>query len=410
MISMHDDGVAQQIELLSSGVKLQVPPNGIEQKLRKSWAAGTQLVIKLGVDPTAPDLHLGHGVVLRKLKQFQDAGHKIVLIIGDATARIGDPTGRNSARPPLSNDDIQRNSETYLAQLGKFLDLSRVSIRRNSEWLDGINLQQLIQEFSRLTLGQIMQRRDFSERQLANIPISMHELVYPILQGYDSVAIGADIELGGTDQLFNNQVGRWLQEARGLEGQTVLCMPLLVGLDGKDKMSKSKNNYIAISDSSADIYGKVMSLPDSVLGSYLQLTSDFSTETLETLLHELKAATVNPMVIKKRLARQLVSRFYTEDEAARAEDSFARNFQNRDGLRHYEPRQISSELWGRVSVVQLCQTLEPTRSRSEIRRLIQDHAVEIDGRICEDIATVVETREVMTLRIGKKGFYALQEG
>ncbi|WP_211236704.1 tyrosine--tRNA ligase [Sporocytophaga myxococcoides] len=284
--------------ILKENVEIIFLENGLDEKLKQAELQNRKLVVKLGFDPTAPDLHLGHAVVLKKLRQFQELGHLIVIIIGDFTARIGDPTGKNKSRPPLNEDQVKENAKTYVAQLSKILDISKCSIRYNSEWLEGMNLSNAIQLLSQVTVAQMMHRNDFNTRFEKGIPISLHELVYPILQGYDSVEIMADVEMGGTDQLFNCSVGRQLQEGKGKKGQAVICMPLLKGIDGSDKMSKSQNNIIGLTDHPNEMFGKIMSIPDSLIVEYLKLVTDFADDEKMDNIRQLYEG-LNPMALKK---------------------------------------------------------------------------------------------------------------
>ena len=270
------------------------------------------------------DKPLGHSIVLQKLRDFQEAGHTIVVIIGDFTAVIGDPTGRNKMRPPLSKEEISENADTYIAQLGKVVDTTEIEIRRNSEWHEKLDRRDTIQLVARVTLAQILQRDDFKARLSSELPIHLHEVLYPIFQGCDSVAVDSDIELGGTDQLFNNLIGRSLQESMGKPGQAVITMPLLLGLDGSDKMSKSKANYVGLTDSPEDMYGKLMSISDELLGHYLELTTTFSTEERQEITASIDAG-ANPMLAKKALAANVVQRYHTLELSEAAADQFARN-------------------------------------------------------------------------------------
>ena len=289
---------------LLANVAIAEPEDGLAEKLKVAEAENRPLRVKLGFDPTAPDLHLGHAVVLQKLRDFQLAGHTIVVIIGDFTASIGDPTGRNKLRPPLSDAEIRENAETYLAQLGKVVDIDRVEVRRNSEWHGALSAADILRLMAKVTVAQVMTRDDFRRRFADGLPIHLHELLYPILQGYDSVMIDADIELGGTDQLFNNLMGRHLQETLGKPGQAVITMPLLVGTDGSDKMSKSKANYVGLTDAPEDMFGKLMSISDAMLPNYIDLTGSFADDERRAMRSSLEAGE-NPMVIKKRLAENV---------------------------------------------------------------------------------------------------------
>ena len=268
----------ETIQKLKENAAIFLPENGLKEKINLAEKENRKLIIKLGFDPTAPDLHLGHAVVLKKLKQFQDLGHQIVIVVGSFTARIGDPTGKSKSRKPLSAEEVKHNAETYISQLSKIIDVEKTKIVFNSEWLDKLSFSEIIQIMSNVTVAQLMHRNDFNKRFSENTPIAMHELVYPILQGFDSVKINADIEMGGTDQLFNCTMGRQLQENFNIPGQIVMCMPLLKGLDGKEKMSKSLHNTIGLIDEPNEMFGKTMSIPDALILEFLELTTDFSLE------------------------------------------------------------------------------------------------------------------------------------
>src|SRR5690606_16650417 len=287
----------ETINKLKENVEIILPENGLEEKLEQAKKENRKLIIKLGFDPTAPDLHLGHAVVLKKLKQFQDLGHEIVILVGSFTARIGDPTGKNKSRKPLSIDEVKHNAQTYLNQLSQIIDVDKAKIVFNSDWLDQLPFSEVLQIMSRVTVAQLMHRNDFNKRFTENTPIAMHELIYPILQGFDSVKINADIEMGGTDQLFNCTMGRQLQESFGTSPQIVMCMPLLKGLDGKEKMSKSLNNTIGLTDSPNEMFGKTMSIPDSMILDFLDLATDFSIDKKEQIKRRLENQE-NPMEIK----------------------------------------------------------------------------------------------------------------
>jgi tyrosyl-tRNA synthetase len=306
---------------LNKHVALLLPPGGIEAKLAQ--AQGRPLVVKLGFDPTSPDLHLGHAVVLRKLRDFVDAGHKVRIIIGDFTAAIGDPTGRNNARPPLSQDQISQNAQTYMAQVYKILPVDKVSFHRNSEWLGAMTPYDIIKMTSQVTVSRILSRDDFKDRIKTNVPIQMHEILYPLFQGWDSVAIEADIEIGGTDQLFNCSMGRDLQSAAGQPEQVVLTMPLLVGLDGVDKMSKSNGNYIALNDPPEVMYRKCMSIPDSAMHDYMRLACDFDDDAISNYASGLKDSSHHPMTIKKMIAGNIVTIYHGLSAAEDAAEHFA---------------------------------------------------------------------------------------
>ncbi|MEM7674855.1 MAG: tyrosine--tRNA ligase [Myxococcota bacterium] len=393
------------IDRLSSNVAIMEPKDGLQEKLALSKREGRPLKIKLGFDPTAPDLHLGHAVVLRKLRDFQEAGHHIIIIIGDFTASIGDPTGRNRMRPPLSKEDIAANCETYINQLGLVVDTQRVEIRHNSEWLGKMDLREMIKLISRVTVAQIMQRDDFKKRFRSDVPIHMHELLYPIMQGYDSVVINADIELGGTDQLFNNLMGRTLQEAFDKPGQAVLTSPLLVGLDGSDKMSKTAANYVGLTDEPENMYGKIMSVPDKLIPDYLNLATDFDAAKQAELNSALLEGT-NPMLVKKDLAANVVAQFHSSSAATAAAEHFERTVQRRDPKESdHEPISLAklreSFESGSPSLLELCDFVTTDMSRSGIRRLIRGGGVRVDRQKIADENTKIELVAAKTLWVGK---------
>lgn len=400
----------ETIKKLKENVEIILPENGLEEKLVQAQKENRKLIIKLGFDPTAPDLHLGHAVVLKKLKQFQDLGHQIVILVGSFTARIGDPTGKNKSRKPLSTEDVQHNAKTYLDQLSKIIDVSKAKIVFNSDWLDTLSFSDVIQVLSKVTVAQLMHRNDFNKRFTENSPIGMHEMIYPILQGYDSVNIKADIEMGGTDQLFNCTMGRQLQETFEMNPQIVICMPLLKGLDGKEKMSKSLNNIIGITDESTDMFGKTMSIPDSLIDEFLDLATDFSIEEKQSLRERL-ASGENPMNIKKVIAKNIISQYHNEEEAQKAEDFFINQFQNKNfEEKIYEPILISeiqaeNEI---ISLLDLCAQLKKGQTRSAIRRLIESGAVQIDNeKMTEPYADIALKKETK-IKIGKRDFYELK--
>ena len=399
---------------LLRGVAIESPQGGLAGKLALGEKEKRPLIVKLGFDPTAPDLHLGHAVVLRKMRQFQDAGHKLVIIIGDFTARIGDPTGRNKTRPPLSPETIKQNALTYLDQLSKVLDMSREKLRVafNDDWLGAMTFRDVIGLLAKATVAQLLQREDFSKRYNDGVAIGMHEMLYPLMQGYDSIAINADIEMGGTDQLFNCLVGRALQEAEGKVGQIVLSMPLLVGLDGKEKMSKSYNNYIGLTEPPQEMFGKAMSIPDALLPMYLELTTNFDGAEIARLKAALQAGTINPMEVKKLVAANIVTQYHDEKSAAEAAQYFYNQFQNKgDEEKSYEPFPAAQifEGAGEMALVDLCAKLCPQESKSQLRRLIAASAVTVDGEKQTDPAALIAAPvdQDIHIRIGKRGFYAI---
>ncbi len=315
----------QQYEVLSRNTDSILPEGGLLDKLYKSKKEGKPLNIKLGFDPTAPDLHIGHAVVLKKLREFQELGHNVIVLLGDFTARIGDPTGKSETRKPLSDEQIQANVETYLAQLGKILDLTKTTVRYNSEWLATMSPVEVIKLTAQTTVAQMLERDNFEKRFENNEPIALHEFLYPLFQGYDSIAINADVELGGTDQRFNNLMGRQLQLNAGLDAQVVLLLPILTGTDGSKKMSKSLNNYIGLYDAPNDIYGKVMSIPDSLIVEYLNLATNFDFQMIDELKKALDNGE-NPRNIKMKVAFNITEQYAGTENAQTAQDYFINLF------------------------------------------------------------------------------------
>lgn len=391
-------------ELLPGGVM------ELARKLQKAAETSTPLKVKLGLDPTRPDLHLGHTVVLRKLRAFQDLGHQAILIIGDATAMIGDPSGRSATRPPLTDAEIQLNAQTYLDQAGKVIDVRKARVVRNSEWLSGMKLEDFLKLAAKSTVAQIIAREDFANRLKENRPISLHELFYPLMQGYDSVVVDADIELGGTDQRFNNLMGRELQIAYGRDRdpQMVLLMPLLEGTDGKVKMSKSYPEHcINLTDTPEDFYGKLMSIPDHLLGRYEFLLGLLNEEQLADQTQQFKEGGLNPRDIKMHLAKYMVGQYHGPDAGEQAEQAFITKFQKRD-----IPEDIPElSLQGGVDYVltALLTEHELAPSRNEARRLIQGGGVKLDGEKVGDVDAQLNlpAGSSVVLQVGKRKFLRL---
>lgn len=397
------------IDSLQENVAIILPENGLEEKLAQAEKENRKLIIKLGFDPTAPDLHLGHAVVLKKLKQFQDLGHQIVIVVGSFTARIGDPTGKNKARKPLSAEDVRHNAQTYINQLSKVIDVQKTKIVFNSDWLDALNFSEVIQLLSKVTVAQLMHRNDFNKRFTENTPIAMHELVYPILQGFDSVKIKCDIEMGGTDQLFNCTMGRQLQEVHQMPAQIVMCMPLLKGLDGKEKMSKSLNNIIGLTDEPNEMFGKTMSIPDALIEEFINLTTDFSVEEKTALFSRIKEGE-NPMNIKKLIAKNIISQYHNSASAENAEQFFINQFQNKNFEdKVYEPVAIGllKGMENRISIIELCHQLKNDLSKSAIRRLIECGGIQINTIKITDANEKIELIPQTKIKIGRRGFFEL---
>jgi tyrosyl-tRNA synthetase len=379
---MREIGFDEQIKIISKGADEIISPEELRQKLTRAAEAGRRLTVKLGLDPTAPDIHLGHTVVLRKIRQFQDLGHKAVIIIGDFTGMIGDPTGRSKTRKALTREDVIVNAKTYQTQIFKVLDPGATEIRFNSEWLDKLSLREVVDLMSRYTVARMLEREDFKKRYGGNLPISIHEFLYPIMQSYDSIAIKADIELGGTDQKFNILLGREYQASFGQEKQVALFMPILEGTDGVEKMSKSLGNYIGINEPPNEIYGKVMSLPDSLIIRYFTLATDIHPDRIAEMEAELAGNRTNPMLLKKQLAREIVSLYCGKEQAAAAESRFESVFQkNKIPEEMDEVRIPATELsGGKISPVRLLRLCAFCANNSEAKRLIQQGAVKRNGK------------------------------
>ncbi|MDH4269016.1 MAG: tyrosine--tRNA ligase [Dehalococcoidia bacterium] len=371
--------------------------------------SGRILNLKQGFDPSAPDIHLGHVVGLRKLRQFQELGHKVTLIVGDWTARIGDPSGQSATRPMLSPNEIQTNARTYMEQFFKVVDKDKTELRWQSEWFSQFTLDEVIKLTSKFTIAQLLAREDFNKRYNSGNPVSLAEMLYPLLQGYDSVAIKADVEFGGIDQKFNCLVGRELQQSTGQPPQQVFLVPLLIGTDGKQKMSKSLHNHIGIAEPPQEIYGKVMSIPDSLILDYFQLVTDVPEEEMAEFKKQLKTRSVNPMNLKRRLAHEIVSQFHSKQAADEAQEHFTRVFQKREipkeihttvELRATGDLRANAEVWR--DITSLLSDAGLVKSRSEARRLLAQGAIEVNG---EKVSTdKVILKDGSIIKVGKRGF------
>ena len=392
------DRVQEALAITKRGTDELLIEAEFAQKLARAERDGTALRIKLGLDPTAPDLHLGHTVVLNKMRQLQDLGHQVIFLIGDFTSMIGDPSGRNITRPPLTREQIEENAKTYFAQASLVLDASRTEIRYNSEWCDPLGARGMIELASRYTVARIMEREDFTKRFKAGTPISVHELLYPLMQGYDSVALKSDLELGGTDQKFNLLVGRELQKDYGQEPQCILTMPLLEGLDGIEKMSKSKGNYISITEPANTMFGKLMSISDTMMWRYLELLSARSLQELADFKTQV-AGGRNPRDIKVALAQEIVSRFHSSQAAHDALTDF--DHRARGGI----PDEIAEVALGGapLGIGQLLKQANLCASTSEGLRMIEQNGVRIDGAVITDKALKVEAG-TFVLQVGKRKF------
>lgn len=396
------------IQELERGIEAIIPADGLRKKIQTAQKENRPLRVKFGMDPTAPDLHLGHAVCMKKIRQFMENDYEIHLIIGNFTSLIGDPSGRNTTRPPLTAQEVQKNAETYIQQLGKIFDTSKIHVHYNNDWLGSMTLADVLKLMSQATLSQIMQREDFAKRFEENASISLHELLYPLMQGYDSVQIKADIEFGGRDQLLNCLFGRTLQENVGQDPQIIVAMPLLCGLDGHIKMSKSKGNYIGLTESPEDMFGKTMSIPDSLLPEWIDLTTEFSPEEKANMIADLKNNKVNPMELKKAVAFDIVRQYHSKEAAEKAQDFFYHQVQQK-GMETKEFKQVSLTDLGLslpVSLVDVAVAVEPQQSKSAVRRLIESGAVSIDGQKVTDINEKI-TAAPVKIKIGKRGFYEI---
>ena len=395
--------VAEQMEIIKRGAVEILLEKELQEKLEKSAKTGVPLKIKAGFDPTAPDLHLGHTVLIHKLRQFQQLGHEVCFLIGDFTGMIGDPTGKSETRKPLTREDVLRNSETYKEQVFKILDPAKTRVVFNSEWLGKLSATDMIGLAGKYTVARMLEREDFSNRFANQLPISIHEFLYPLIQGYDSVALQADVELGGTDQKFNLLVGRELQREWGQSPQAVITMPLLEGLDGVNKMSKSLGNYIGINEPPDEIFGKVMSISDTLMLRYYELLSDLSLTELNELKTGIKDGTIHPMGAKKRLGREMVARYHGTAAADQAEENFVKRF--RDNQTPDAMPEISIAADGEKML--LCKLLAQAGlvpSNSEGRRSIQGGGVKVDGEKVTDGNLELACRGEYVIQVGKRRF------
>jgi len=393
----------EQMDIIKRGTFEIVPEEELVHKIEKSIEESKPLRIKLGCDPTRPDLHLGHSVVLRKLSQFQEIGHQAILIIGDFTGMIGDPSGRNTSRPPLTLEEAHENGKSYFEQASKILHPEKTTIVHNSEWLGKMSFADVIKLASKYTVARMLERDDFTKRYKGGIPISMHEILYPLAQAMDSVAIESDVELGGTDQKFNLLVGRDIQREFGIAPQVILTMPLLIGTDGVEKMSKSMDNYIGINESPKDIYGKSLSIPDTLIHSYFELATNVSNDQLRSIIQDLHNSEVNPRDIKRMLARKLVSLYYSDEIAFESEREFDNIFVKK-GL----PDEILEfRITKDVDILELIVMVGFAPSKSEARRLVVQGGVTIDGDKVSDIKQIIKLDNPKILKVGKRNFIKL---
>jgi tyrosyl-tRNA synthetase len=395
--------IDEQLAHLRKGTVEIIRQDDLRAKLEKSARTGIPLRVKLGADPTAPDIHLGHTVVIRKLRAFQELGHTVIFLIGDFTGLIGDPSGKSATRPQLTREEIAQNAETYKTQIFKLLDPEKTEIRFNSEWMDKLGSDGFIRLAAHVTVKQILERDDFAKRLKEERPIALHELLYPLTQAYDSVALAADVELGGTDQKFNLLMGRNLQREYELEAQVCVIMPLLEGTDGVQKMSKSLGNYIGINEAPAEMFGKVMSISDSLMWRYYELLTDMSVEEINALRAAAETGERNPRDIKVELAKRIITDFHSAEDARQAEDDFNRIFKRKEVPDEIEERKVTADDWGLRAL--LVET-GLAASNAEARRLIEQGGVSIDGRVITVANHVESLGQGMTalLKVGKRRF------
>jgi len=389
--------INEQISLIKQNTQEIIPEDELVGKIKRKGS----LVVKFGVDPTTPDIHLGHSVILLKLRTFQELGHKVVLLIGDFTARIGDPSGRIKARKSLSAKEVKINARTYREQAFKILDPDKTIIDYNSRWLAKMNFSQVLKLASRYTVARMLERDDFSLRYKENIPISLHEFLYPLMQAYDSVALKADIEIGGTDQKFNLLLGRDIQKSYGQSPQVIITMPILEGLDGKEKMSKSLDNYVGITEPPSELYGKIMSIPDELIFRYFRLTTRLPSEEIERLEEEFKNGGLHPKDAKKRLAFELVKFYHGEKDARYQDERFERVFAKKEVPSEIPSHPITEE---RIWVVDLLRSTGLAKSGSDARRLIQQGGVRWDGEKVREVDKILYIKDTHILQVGKRKF------
>ena len=393
----------EQLEIIKRGTAEVIVESDLLKKLERSVATGKPLRVKAGFDPTAPDIHVGHTVLLNKMRQFQELGHEVIFLIGDFTGMIGDPTGKSETRKHLTKEEVAENAKTYQQQIFKVLDPVRTKIVFNSEWMSTMTAEGLIQLAAKHTVARMLEREDFKKRYQSELPISIHEFLYPLIQGYDSVMLRADVELGGTDQKFNLLVGRELQKEYGQEPQCIVMMPLLEGLDGVNKMSKSLGNYIGINEPAREIFGKVMSASDDLMLRYYELVSAVPLDELQKIKNNIKSGALHPMEAKKRLAAELVDRFCAAGDGCRAREEFEKVFSKKDMPDDIRAVDVAWE-GEKMKLVKIMAQAGVAKSNSEARRLIQQGAVEIDQKPVKDVDLEISATGSFILRVGKKRF------
>lgn len=393
--------IDEQLEFLKKGTVDLIREEDLRKKLERSAKTGKPLRVKLGLDPTAPDIHLGHTVVIRKLKAFQDLGHTVIFLIGDFTGTIGDPSGKNVTRPPLSREEIDANAETYKRQMFKILDPEKTELRFNGEWMDKFSAADFVKLCAKTTVKQILERDDFTKRMADEKPISLHELLYPLVQGYDSVALNADVELGGTDQKFNLLMGRNLQREFEQEPQVIITTPLIEGLDGVQKMSKSLNNYIGITEPAGEMFGKVMSISDELMWKYYELLTDLSPAEISNLRSQMDAGE-NPRNLKVNLAKLIIADFHSKDEATAAEEEFVKRFVQKEVPDEIDEKQIAA---GSYNLAQILADTGLAASKGEARRLIEQGGVKVNGeKATATNADIAIGTDGVLFQVGKRKF------
>ena len=396
--------IDEQIKIIMKGADEIIGLYTLKEKLKKSNEENRPLIVKLGLDPSAPDIHLGHTVVLRKMKQLQDLGHKIVIIIGDFTGKIGDPTGKAKGRKALSTEQVLENAKTYEKQIFKILDKEKTDVRFNSEWLSKLSFEETIKLASTMTVARMLEREDFKKRYESQIPISIHEFFYPLMQGYDSVVLNADIELGGTDQRFNVLMGRMLQKEYGQESQTTIFMPLLEGLDGKEKMSKSLGNYIGIDEDADVMFEKAMRIPDELIIKYFNLVTDIHPDIIDGIEKELNDGSINPRDIKMRLAREITLLYNNEEKTKSAEERFKKVFQKGQIPDNIEVIKVNKN---NLDISEILVNNNFVKSKNELRRISNQGGLKVNENKISDLSKV-EIEDKMIIQIGKKKFVCIE--
>lgn len=395
----------EQLDTIKRGTVEIIQEQQLKEKIENSIKTKKPLLVKAGFDPTAPDIHLGHTVLLRKMRHFQNLGHKVIFLIGDYTATIGDPSGASKTRPRLSKNEVLENAVTYKKQVSKILDIQKLKICFNSEWLEKLNASEIAELMSKYSVMRMLERNDFSKRYKQHKPINMLEFLYPLLQGYDSVVLKADIEIGGSDQKFNLLVGRDIQGSYGQDPQVVITMPLLEGTDGIQKMSKSFGNYIGITESAKEMFGKVMSVSDELMWKYYELLTDVSIADIKKMKEDARSGKLNPKDAKVKLAKEIVLMYHSKQDAEKVAEEFERVFKNKGLPEHisaYETQELPQLLWALLTKSELA------ASASAARRLIQQGGVGIDGKKITDVNTKIIPKEGMIIKVGKRRFLKIK--